>query len=408
MTDKPAPSLALLSAVTALAFCALHMVVPALPILVQVFDDSPAHVQLVLSLYLGGIAAGQLIYGPVSDRFGRRPVLIAGLGLFLGGTLLCVSAWSLAALIVGRVLQACGACAGIVLSRAIIRDVYDREMAARGLALVMMAMTLAPAISPALGAYLVEWFDWRAIFALLAALGALVFVATVVRLAETNRHPIPLDVAGMARSYALLFRSPGFGAFALCSACTSASWFTFIASAPYLVTEVLGDPPSTYGLMILFPMATYMIGNAAAARFALRVGSLRLLIAGRAVALGGAAAVMLCYLSGGFSVWALFLPIAFAEIGDGLSQPSVMAAALSIHPRIAGTASGLMGFLQMTMAAVGSFAVALLPHDSPLGMILVFSGFVAIALGSAIFAVRRVARAERMVLPVVAAAGDGN
>jgi DHA1 family bicyclomycin/chloramphenicol resistance-like MFS transporter len=104
----------------------------------------------------------------------------------------------------------------------------------------------------------------------------------------------------------------------------------------------------------------------------------------------------------------LFLPIAFAEIGDGLSQPSVMAAALSIHPRIAGTASGLMGFLQMTMAAVGSFAVALLPHDSPLGLILVFSGFVAAALGSAIYAVRRIARAERMVLPAVAAAGDGN
>ena len=164
MKRNPAPSLALLSAITALAFCALHMVVPTLPVLVQVFGDSPAHVQLVLSLYLGGIAAGQLIYGPVSDRFGRRPVLIAGLGLFLAGTVLCAGAWSLAALIVGRLLQALGACAGIVLSRAIIRDVYDREMAARGLALVMMAMTLAPAISPALGAYLAEWFDWRAIF----------------------------------------------------------------------------------------------------------------------------------------------------------------------------------------------------------------------------------------------------
>jgi DHA1 family bicyclomycin/chloramphenicol resistance-like MFS transporter len=104
----------------------------------------------------------------------------------------------------------------------------------------------------------------------------------------------------------------------------------------------------------------------------------------------------------------LFLPIAFAEIGDGLSQPSVMAAALSIHPRIAGTASGLLGFLQMTMAAIGSFAVALLPHDSPLGMILVFSGFVTVALGSAIYAVRRVVRAERVVLPAVAAASDGN
>ena len=160
--------------------------------------------------------------------------------------------------------------------------------------------------------------------------------------------------------------------------------------------------------MILFPMATYMLGNAAAARFALRTGSLRLLITGRAVALSGAIAALLWYISGGFSVWALFLPIAFAEIGDGLSQPSVMAAALSIHPRIAGTASGLMGFLQMTMAAIGSFVVALLPHERPLGMILVFSAFVAVALVSGIFAVRRVTRTERMLSAAVATAGDGN
>src|SRR5437763_14091416 len=144
MKPNPAPSLALLSAITALAFCALHMLVPALPVLVQVFGDSPAHVQLVLSLYLGGIAAGQLIYGPVSDRFGRRPVLIAGLGLFLAGTVVCASAWAVAGLIGGRLLRALGACGGLRLSRATMHEVYDREMAARGLALVMMAMTLAP------------------------------------------------------------------------------------------------------------------------------------------------------------------------------------------------------------------------------------------------------------------------
>src|SRR5262249_13546342 len=148
-------------------FCGLHMIVPALPVLVSVFDDSAARVQLVLSLYLAGIAGGQLVYGPLSDRLGRRPVLLAGLAMFLVGTALCAIAQSLSALIAGRVLQALGACAGVALSRAIIRDVYDREAAARGLAIVMMAMTLAPAVSPALGAYLVEWADWRAIFLLL-------------------------------------------------------------------------------------------------------------------------------------------------------------------------------------------------------------------------------------------------
>ena len=132
MSGRPAPSLALLSAITALAFCGLHMVVPALPLLVALFTDTPAHVQLVVSLYLAGIAAGQLVYGPVSDRFGRRPVLLAGLAAFLVGTALCGAAGSLPALIAGRVLQALGACAGVVLSRAMIRDVYEREAAVRG------------------------------------------------------------------------------------------------------------------------------------------------------------------------------------------------------------------------------------------------------------------------------------
>jgi len=383
------PSLALLAAVTALAFCALHMVVPALPLLVVLFDDSAARVQLVLSLYLAGIAAGQLVYGPLSDRFGRRPVLIAGLAMFLFGTLLCGLAPTLGFLIAGRVLQGVGACAGVVLARAIIRDVYEREAAARDLALVMMAMTLAPAISPAFGAYLTEWVDWRAIFVLLGLLGAAVFLAVLARLGETNRNRSRLDLAGMTGAYVSLLRSPAFAGFALCSACTSASWFTFIASAPHLLVEALHEPASTYGLMILLPMAAYMLGNALAARFATRFGSLNLLLCGRLIAFAGAVSAMSWFFLGVPSVWALFLPIAFAEIGDGLSQPSTMAAGLSIYPRIAGTASGLIGFLQMAMAAVGSFVVALLPQHSPFGMFAVFTGFVVVALAFGLFAVRR-------------------
>ncbi len=389
MSSRPAPSLTLLAAVTALGFCALHMVVPALPLLATAFDESPAQVQLVLTLYLAGIAGGQLVYGPLSDRFGRRPVLIAGLVLFLAGTLLCGLAWSLAALIFGRVLQACGACAGIVLGRAIIRDVYEREAAARGLAIVMMAMSLAPGISPAIGAYLAEWVDWRAIFAVLGILGAIVLALTVARLGETNLHPARLHLVGMAASCIALLRSPQFLGFALCSACTSASWFTFIASAPHVLSEALGEPPSTYGLMILMPMATYILGNAAAARFALRLGSLRLLILGRTIALTGAVAMALWYLYAGLSAWAVFLPIALAEIGDGLSQPAALAAGLSIQPRLAGTASGLMGFLQMTVAAIGTFVVALLPYPIAVSMIVVVGGFIALALGFGLFALRR-------------------
>jgi len=387
-TGRP-PSLALLAAVTALAFCALHIVVPVLPLLVGVFAESPAHVQLVLTLYLAGIAGGQLVYGPLSDRFGRRPVLIAGLLAFLVGTLICGFAGSIAALVFGRVLEGVGACAGIVLGRAIIRDVYEREAAARGLAIVMMAMTLAPAISPAIGAYLAEWVGWRAIFAVLGILGAIVLGLTVARLNETNAHPTRVDFVGMAGAFISLMRSPQFVGFALCSACTSASWFTFIASAPHILADAMGEPPSTYGLMILLPMATYMLGNAGAARFAPRLGSLRLLLLGRVIAFTAATALALCYLWVGLGVWALFLPVAFCEIGDGLSQPAVMAAGLSIQPRLAGTASGLMGFLQMAVAALGTFVVALLPYPIAVSMIAVVGGFIVLALGSGIFALRR-------------------
>jgi DHA1 family bicyclomycin/chloramphenicol resistance-like MFS transporter len=383
------PSLALLAAVTGLAFCALHMVVPALPLLARVFDETPAHVQLALTLYLAGIAGGQVVYGPLSDRFGRRPVLIVGLVIFLVGTLLCGVAWSIAALVVGRVLEGCGACAGIVLGRAIVRDVYEREAAARGLAIMMMAMTLPPAISPAVGAYLAEWIDWRAIFVLLGILGATVLGLTVARLGETNTRPAPLDVVGMTGSYIALLRSPAFLGFALCSACTSASWFTFIASAPHILAEALGEPPSTYGLMILLPMATFMLGSAAAVRFVHRLGSSRVLLLGRAIAVAAAVAMALWYSCAGLSVWGVFLPIALCEIGDGLSQPAVLAAGLSIHPRLAGTASGLMGFMQMSIAAAGTFIVALLPYQIGGAMIMVVGGFIALAFSFGIFALRQ-------------------
>jgi DHA1 family bicyclomycin/chloramphenicol resistance-like MFS transporter len=403
MNSNPVPSLVLLSAVTSLAFCALHIVVPALPLLVLAFDDSAARVQLVLTLYLAGIAAGQLVYGPLSDCFGRRPVLIAGLAVFLAGTVLCGLAGSLAVLILGRVLEACGACAGIVLARAIIRDVYEREAAARGLALVMMVMSFAPAISPAVGAYLAEWLDWRAIFLLLGMAGAIVLAATVARLPETNHHRVRLDLSGMAGSYAILLRSPAFLGFALCSACTSASWFTFIASAPYLVSQALGEPPSTYGLMILLPMAGYLLGNAAAARFAFRVGSLHLMILGRALAFAAGLLMALWCAAMGLGVWVMFVPMALASIGDGLSQPATMAAGLSTFPRIAGTASGLMGFLQMTVAALGTIGVALLPADGGVAMLVSVVAFMGLALGFGIFAARQPPIGTQPVLAGVAA-----
>jgi DHA1 family bicyclomycin/chloramphenicol resistance-like MFS transporter len=382
---RPAvPPLSLIAAATAIGFASLHMVVPALPVLATVFERPAAQVQLVLTLYFLGIAAGQLFYGPVSDRFGRRPVLLGGLLLFLAGTVLCGLAPSLPLLIAGRVAQALGACAGLVLGRAIIRDVYDREGSARGIALVMMAMSLAPAVSPAIGAYVTEWFGWRAMFVLLGGFGAIVLGWTTLRLAETLRQPVPLNIAGIGRSYGLLLRSPPFICFALCTAFTSASWFTFIATAPYLMSQTLRQPPSAYGLMIMLPMAAYILGNAAAARFARWAGTGTLVVWGVALSLCSGAAMLLWCVWPGLSPWTLFVPMAASSIGNGLSQPAAMGAGLSVHPRIAGTASGFIGFLQMTISALGTLTVGLLPHETAFAMagVVLTTQIVAFVLGA--------------------------
>ena len=372
-----APSIVLLALATAMAPAALHMLVPALPLLAVVFDATPSAVQLVLTLFLVGIATGQLVYGPLSDRFGRRPVLIAGLVLFLAGTLLCGIAWSLPALIIGRTLQALGGCAGMVLGRAIVRDVYDRERSASALATIMMVMSLAPSLSPAIGAYLAEWSGWRADFVLLGMVGTAVLILTAVKLEET-RAPAPVNFVGMIGSLILLLRSPAFLGVTFATSFTSASWFTFLAAAPYLLARLLHEPPSTYGLMILLPMAGYILGNAGVVRLSMLLGGVRLFILGLALSL--ASGVMLAFWClGDLTPWALFVPMALSSVGNGMSQPPGVAAGLSVYPRIAGAASGLLGFMQMTVAAFGTLLLGQLPRDNVVAMVSVVGASLALA-----------------------------
>jgi len=207
---------------------------------------------------------------------------------------------------------------------------------------------------------------------------------TGLRLGETLRQPAPLNIAGIGRSYGLLLRSPAFTCFALCTAFTSASWFTFIATAPYLMSETLHQPPSAYGLMIMLPMAAYILGNAAAARFARWAGTGAMVMWGVSLSLLSGAAMLLWCVWPGLSPWTLFVPMAASSIGNGLSQPTAMASGLSVYPRVAGTASGFIGFLQMAISALGTLTVGLLPHEGPFAMagVVLATQIVAFVLGA--------------------------
>ncbi|HEV2189767.1 MAG TPA: hypothetical protein VGR70_21340, partial [Stellaceae bacterium] len=203
-------------------------------------------------------------------------------------------------------------------------------------------------------------------------------------LAETLRQPVSLNIGAIGRSYGMLLRSPAFSCFALCTAFTSASWFTFIATAPYLMSETLHQPPSAYGLMIMLPMAAYILGNAAAARLARWAGTGTLVVWGVSLSLCSGAAMLLWCVWPGLSPWTLFVPMAASSIGNGLSQPAAMGAGLSVYPRVAGTASGFIGFLQMTASALGTLAVGLLPHETAFAMagVVLTTQIIAFVLGA--------------------------
>jgi DHA1 family bicyclomycin/chloramphenicol resistance-like MFS transporter len=240
------------------------------------------------------------------------------------------------------------------------------------------AWSLAPSLSPAIGAYLTQWVGWRADFVLLGAVGATILVLTAGKLEETHA-PTSVNFVSMIGAFGSLLQSTAFLSFVFATAFTSASWFTFLAAAPYLLVERLHEPPSTYGLMILLPMAGYIFGNAGVVRLSVLLGSSRLFVLGLALSLASGILLALWCLAD-LTPWALFVPMAISSIGNGMSQPSGVAAALSVYPRIAGAASGLMGFAQVMIAALGTLLLGLLPRGSVLAMVAVVGASLALAL----------------------------
>lgn len=360
MTRAVLPLTLLLTALSAIGQLSISMYAPSMPAIGAALGTTAGMVQVTLSVFLITFALAQLVYGPVSDRFGRRRVLLVGLVLFVAGSIACALAPSIETLIAGRMLQAVGACSGASVSRAVVRDLFEREEAARVMAAMTMAFTVAPAVGPILGGYLQAAFDWHAVFAVLALLGAGLLATASVRLPETNRHRDPLATRPdrIVSTYAGLLSNPAFLAYVVPSTAMIGGMLTMHASLPFLLIGSLGVAPTTYGWLTLITVAAFFSGSFVTGRFGPRIGSERTIRI--ALVLLSLSAVL--YLASAFvlplTVATVLIPMVAWVFALGLAIPALMASAMAPFPRTAGSASALMGCLQMAGGAVGSVLIA--------------------------------------------------
>jgi MFS transporter, DHA1 family, multidrug resistance protein len=341
---------ALIVAITACGTLGMHLIIPALPATAHALHVSPGAIQLTITLYLIGLAIGQLVYGPMSDRLGRRPVLIGGLALFTFAGILTTAAPGAFTLVIARVLQSIGACAGLVLGRAIVRDSAAPDRAAAQLAMLTMVMSMAPAIAPVLGGYATAWFGWRAAFALLAIVGAVTLLLAVLLLPETYRAQSGVSTSMMLGSLRL-FRSRAFCGYVLGGAFTTTSFYAFMAASPFILVDLLHQSTERVGLYYLLLMVGVAVGSFLANRVAGRIRVQVALRLANSFAIAGAALFMLADLTGWLTVVSVIAPVVLFMVGAGMASPFALSGAVSVNPLAIGSASGLYGFTQMAYGA---------------------------------------------------------
>ncbi len=377
------PPLWLLVGISSCGPFALNVFIPSLPRLAEAFESSYGTAQLALTLFLVGVAVGQLVYGPFSDSYGRRPVLLVGLTLGLAGSLACLFATSMEGLLAGRFAQAFGSCAGLVLARAIVRDLHSRDRAASEIAYVTMGMSLMPMVAPSIGGLLDEHFSWRASFAVILVFVAAVTVAAALRCPETNHNRIAnVEMGQLVRGWTSLVRSRAFLGYTLAMTCNTMSFFCFLVAAPYLMVSVLGRPPSEYGFWFAGCALGYLFGNYATGRYSQRIGLDRMARLGNALTFPGLVFGLVWAFFFELQVWALFVPIFVIGFCHGLSQPNLIAGAVSVNPRLAGSASGLLGCFQMSLGALATFVIGHLQDGTmrPLAVAMMLCGIASVLL----------------------------
>lgn len=349
----------LLTTLVALGPLSTDLYLPALPGMTVTFATDVARVQLTLSVFLIGYAVAQLFYGPVSDRYGRRPAMLFGLVLYLLSSVACMLATGVDALIASRFFQALGACAGPVLGRAIVRDVYGPVQAARVLAYISGAMAIAPMIGPFIGGWLTVWFGWRANFAALVLFSAVQTVVVFRLLGESNAHKDPTATRPrrILDNFLTLLAGKTYLGYLLCVSFGYAALFSFISGSSFVLIGLYGLSPQWFGASFGFVVTGYIVGTLLTARYTLKLGPGRMVGMGALFGVVPGTLMAALAIAEVHSVWAVLLPMFGCTVATGLVMPNATGAALAPYPKMAGSASALMGFVQMALAAAVGIAV---------------------------------------------------
>lgn len=362
----------------------------SLPHLATDFGVRPAAVQQTLSLFVIGFGVAQLISGPLSDRFGRRPVLLWGLAIYICASLACALAPTLELLIAVRFVQAIGCCTAAVIARAMVRDAFAPADGARMLAKASSLLALAPLFGPVLGGYLQVWFGWRAAFAFHTLFGIALLSTTWRLFRETNLHlnPDATRIGPLFATYSRIASADFFWAWMLPGALSYAAIFVFISGSSFVLIDVLGVPTHYYGYCFAFGVIGYLAGTIVCRRMLTRWGLARSMMAGASLSMFSGllfAALVL----GGAQHWTVVLLCQFLTMGaHGVNFPCAQSGAVAPFPREAGAAAGLLGFFTMAAALATGTWVGM-SHDGTLTPLSLTSAAIGLLLFGSAWALRR-------------------